>query len=146
MIRFKPSALLLTAAILAGLCTLAVIFGGEAIVFNMSIPFVGSSPFTLGIICLTGISFFMSLMFPTLFGLRSRGLGEATKLGASGLIMAILGEALLKLLQGKLIDVFGGEAVLGSAAAESYVIPLVCVVVIAMYAIAALRTEPKTAS
>ena len=77
----------------------------------------------------------MSLMFPTIFGLGSRGLGEATKLGASGLIMAILGGALLTLLQGKLIDVFGGEAVLGAATAKSYLVPLVCFIVIALYAI-----------
>jgi FHS family L-fucose permease-like MFS transporter len=74
-------------------------------------------------------------MFPTIFGLGSRGLGEATKLGASGLIMAILGGALLTLLQGKLIDVFGGadEALLGAATAKSYVVPLVCFIVIAAY-------------
>jgi fucose permease len=51
--------------------------------------------------------------------------------------MAILGGALLTLLQGKLIDVFGGaeEGVLGAAAAKSYVVPLVCFVVIAVYSI-----------
>lgn len=135
MVRFKPSTLLLAAAIMGGLCTLGVIFGGNALAFTMPIPFVGDSPFTLGVACLISTSVFMSLMFPTIFGLGSRGLGEATKLGASGLIMAILGGALLTLLQGKLIDVFGGEAVMGAATAKSYVVPLVCFIVIAVYAV-----------
>lgn len=137
MVRFKPSTLLLVAAGMGTICSLGVIFAGDKVAFTGYIPFVGSSPFTLGVVCLILTSVFMSLMFPTIFGLGSRGLGEATKLGASGLIMAILGGALLTLLQGKLIDVFGGadEAVLGAATAKSYVVPLVCFVVIAAYAI-----------
>ena len=51
--------------------------------------------------------------------------------------MAILGGALLTLLQGNLIDVFGGgdEAILGAATAKSYIVPLVCFVVISAYAL-----------
>jgi len=118
---FKPGNLLLIAAIVGGLLTCSVIFV-QGIV---------------GVFSLVCISACMSLMFPTIFGLGSRGLGEATKLGASGLIMAILGGALLTLLQGKLIDVFGGadEAMLGAATAKSYVVPLVCFIVIAAYAL-----------
>ncbi|MBL7016272.1 MAG: L-fucose:H+ symporter permease [Kiritimatiellales bacterium] len=137
MVRFKPSTLLLAAAGMGGLCTVGVIFAGDKMAFTGYIPFVGTSPFTLGVACLISISVFMSLMFPTIFGLGSRGLGEGTKLGASGLIMAILGGALLTLLQGKLIDVFGGteETMLGLATAKSYLVPLVCFVVIAAYAL-----------
>lgn len=133
--RFQPSTLLAFAAVMGAICSLGVIFGGN-IDFDGYIPFVGDNPFTVGIVCLILTSVFMSLMFPTIFGLGSRGLGEATKLGASGLIMAILGGALLTLLQGKLIDIFGGEdkAMLGAAAAKSYLVPLVCFVVIAAYA------------
>ena len=117
---FKPSALLLAAAVIGAVLTCSVMFV-QGIV---------------GVFSLICISACMSLMFPTIFGLGSRGLGEATKLGASGLIMAILGGALLTLLQGKLIDVFGGtdEAMLGAATAKSYVVPLVCFIVIAAYA------------
>lgn len=116
----KPSVLLLSAAILGALLCCSVIFVQGII----------------GVYSLVVISSCMSLMFPTIFGLGSRGLGEATKIGASGLIMAILGGALLTLLQGKLIDVFGGadEAMLGAATAKSYVVPLVCFAVIAAYA------------
>lgn len=141
MAFFKPSALLSFASIMGILCSLGVMFGGD-IAFNGYIPFVGPSPFTLGIVCLILISVFMSLMFPTIFGLGSRGLGTATKLGASGLIMAILGGALITLLQGKLIDVFGGKEDLGAAAAKSFVVPVVCFTVAAAYALYARFTEP----
>lgn len=146
MAKFKPSALLTFAASMAILCTLGVIFGGD-IAFQGYIPFVGAVPFTLGIACLIGTSVFMSLMFPTIFGLGSRGLGEATKLGASGLIMAILGGALLVWLQGKLIDVFGGsnEAMMGAAAAKSYLVPLVCFIVVAAYGFFAMRDDKADA-
>jgi len=141
MVRFQPTTLLLVAAVMGVLCSLGVIFGGEALAFNGYIPFVGESPFTLGVICLIATSVFMSLMFPTIFGLGSRGLGEATKLGASGLIMAILGGALLTLLQGNLIDAFGGEEMLGAATAKSYMVPLVCFIVIALYALYAIKDK-----
>ena len=150
MVRFKPSTLLLFAAIMGGFCSLGVIWGGDKAAFTGYIPFVGATPFTLGVVCLISTSVFMSLMFPTIFGLGSRGLGEATKIGASGLIMAILGGALLTLLQGKLIDLFGGsdEALLGAATAKSYVIPLVCFVVISAYALYCkkARVEDQIAS
>lgn len=147
MALFKPSTLLAFAAVMGILCSLGVIFGGDVMAFQGYIPFVGEAPFTLGVICLIATSVFMSLMFPTIFGLGSRGLGEATKLGASGLIMAILGGALLTLLQGNLIDLFGGEneAMLGAAAAKSYVVPLVCFIVIAAYAFYAMRADKSEA-
>lgn len=135
MVHFKPSTLLLIAAVMGMVCSLGVIFGADQMACTLTIPFVGQSPFTLGILCLIGISVFMSLMFPTIFGLGSLGLGESTKLGASGLIMAILGGALLTPLQGKLIDIFGGSSALGAASAKSYVVPLVCFVVITAYAL-----------
>lgn len=146
MAKFKPASLLAFAAVMACVLTLGVIFGG-GITFQGYIPFVGEAPFTLGVACLIACSIFMSLMFPTIFGLGSRGLGEATKLGASGLIMAILGGALLVWLQGKLIDVFGGsdEALLGAAAAKSYIVPLICFAVVGAYAFYA-RSQDKDES
>ncbi|MDQ8207523.1 L-fucose:H+ symporter permease [Coraliomargarita sp. SDUM461003] len=145
MAFFKPSALLAFAACMGMLCSLGVIFGGDKLAFEGYIPFVGAAPFTLGVVCLIATSVFMSLMFPTIFGLGSRNLGEATKLGSSGLIMAILGGALLTLLQGKLIDVFGGDAVMGAAAAKSYVVPLISFTVIAAYAIYTHRADKAEA-
>lgn len=129
MRMFKPGNLLLAAAVLGAILSCSVIFV-QGIV---------------GVYSLIAISACMSLMFPTIFGLGSRGLGEATKLGASGLIMAILGGALLTLLQGKLIDVFKGDAegalAMGVATAKSYVVPLVCFIVIAAYAFFCKKTK-----
>ena len=123
MIRFKPSTLLLIAA-LTGLvlCCSVILIGG-----------------IVGVYSLVAVSACMSLMFPTIFGLGSRGLGEATKLGSSGLIMAILGGALITTFQGGLIDTFLGGAestgaALGVATAKSYIVPVVCFAVIAAYA------------
>ena len=111
MSKFQPHSILKTMAILGGLFTLIVIFVGGQI----------------GAIALVGISACMSLMFPTIFGLGSRGLGEDTKIGGSGLIMAILGGALLTPLQGYIID--------KSNVSISYLVPFVCFVVIAAYAV-----------
>lgn len=102
---------------------LLLIMSGIAAGLSLCVMFVGG---IVGVYALVGISACMSLMFPTIFGLGTRGLGEHTKLGGSGLIMAILGGALLPLVQGYLVDVQG--------AAISYAVPLVCFLVIASYA------------
>lgn len=84
-----------------------------------------------GLYCLVGVSACMSLMFPTIYGIALRGLGDDTKFGAAGLIMAILGGSVLPPLQASVIDmgsVFGMPAV-----NVSFVLPLVCFVVVAVY-------------
>lgn len=130
----KASTLLFVASLAASLCSLAVVFGGDVLEFSISLPFVdGGIDLTLGILCLIGISVFMSLMFPTIFGLGCQGLGEHTKLGASGLIMAILGGALITPLQGAIIDWFDVNI--------SYLLPLICFVVIAAYSRVSVRYE-----
>ena len=67
----------------------------------------------------------MSLMFPTIYGIALSGLGDATKVGASGLIMAIIGGAVLTAIQGKCSDLFSIHI--------AYAVPLVCFIVIALY-------------
>src|SRR5690554_5013959 len=57
-----------------------------------------------GVLALVGISGWMSLMFPTIFALAAEGLGKDTKLGGSGLIMAILGGAIITAIQGQVSD------------------------------------------
>ncbi len=80
----------------------------------------------IGVYALVGISGCMSLMFPTIFGLAIRGLGEDTKIGGSGLIMAILGGAILTSIQGKVSDLTGSINM-------AYFVPLICFVIIAYY-------------
>ncbi len=85
----------------------------------------------IGLYCLVGVSAFMSLMFPTIYGIALRGLGEDAKFGAAGLIMAILGGSIMPPLQGAIIK----QGMVFSMPAEnvSFIIPLICFVVIAMY-------------
>lgn len=84
-----------------------------------------------GLYCLVGVSACMSLMFPTIYGIALRGLGEDAKIGAAGLIMAILGGSVMPPLQGAVIDlntIFSYPAV-----RISFFLPLICFVVIAIF-------------
>ncbi len=84
-----------------------------------------------GIYSLVAISACMSLMFPTIYGIALQGLGDDAKFGAAGLIMAILGGSVLPPLQALIIDqgtIFGMSAV-----NLSFVLPLICFVVITIY-------------
>ena len=84
-----------------------------------------------GLYCLVGVSACMSLMFPTIYGIALHGLGDDAKFGAAGLIMAILGGSVLPPLQASIIDcqeLFGMPAV-----NVSFVLPLVCFIVIVIY-------------
>ena len=104
---------------------LLAIASGMAILMTLSVIFIGGM---VGVISLIGISAFMSLMFPTIFGMGSEGLNaEETKVGSSGLIMAILGGALITPLQGAFIDM--------TNVSISYILPLICFVVIGSYAL-----------
>ena len=60
-----------------------------------------------GVYALVGISAAMSLMFPTIFGLGISGLGKDTKIGGSGMVMAIAGAAFLTQIQGMVSDSMG---------------------------------------
>jgi len=84
-----------------------------------------------GLYCLVGVSACMSLMFPTIYGIALRGLGEDAKFGAAGLIMAILGGSVMPPLQGAIIK----QEVIFNMPAEniSFMIPLICFVVVAIY-------------
>jgi FHS family L-fucose permease-like MFS transporter len=85
----------------------------------------------VGLYCLVAVSFCMSLMFPTIYGIALRGLGEDAKFGAAGLIMAILGGSVMPPLQGAIIK----QGVIFNMPAEniSFLIPLICFVVVAIY-------------
>ncbi len=88
-----------------------------------------------GLYCLVAASAVMSLMFPTIYGISLNGLGQDAKLGAAGLIMAIGGGCLMPPMQGWIMDQpavsFGTVAL--SSMRLSFVLPLICFVVIAWY-------------
>ena len=113
---FKPSSLLAFASIMATLCTAVVIFTTG----------IG------GVIALVAISGFMSLMFPTIFGQAVIGLGDDTKIGGSGLIMAILGGAVITFFQGRVSDMTGNIN-------YSYIVPLLCFAIITYYSFVSKR-------
>lgn len=106
----RPATLLTGCALAAIACTGLVIYG---------------SGYT-GVVALVAISGFMSLMFPTIYGLAVRGLGQDTKIGGSGLIMAILGGAVLTAIQGAVSDTTGSIHL-------AFFVPMGCFVVIAIY-------------
>ena len=91
-----------------------------------------------GLYCLVGISFCMSLMFPTIFGIALEGLGEDAKVASAFMVMAIVGGAIMPVLQGLLIDV-GGRAlddhdILGVPEVNfSFILPLICFLVVGCY-------------
>lgn len=92
-----------------------------------------------GLYCLVGISFFMSLMFPTIYGIALGDLSEEeSKIGSAGLIMAIVGGALLPKLQGNIIDLGGNGVnditIMGVTEINfSFILPLFCFCYIAWY-------------
>ena len=107
---------------------LSVFAIGAAVCTIGAISIVGM----VGLYCLVGISFFMSLMFPTIYGIALENVdSQDTSLGAAFLVMAIVGGALMPPLQGMIIDqqtVFGHPAV-----NVSYALPLICFIIIMVY-------------
>ena len=84
-----------------------------------------------GLYCLVAVSACMSLMFPTIYGIALTGMGDDAKFGAAGLIMAILGGSILPPLQASIIDM--GTCIGMPAVNVSFVLPLICFVVITIY-------------
>jgi FHS family L-fucose permease-like MFS transporter len=94
------------------------------------------SPNIAGVAAIVSLSFCMSLMFPTIYGVALHGLGPATKFGAAGLVMAIVGGAIIPLIQGALLD--------ATSPAVSFLVPAVCFAVVGWYALFDLKTEPTS--
>lgn len=114
---FRPTLLLLIMALFGVACCLVAMFS-----LNM-----------LGLYAVVAISASLSLMFPTIYGVSLRGLGDDAKFGAAGLVMAILGGALLPMVHAAVMDTQG--------AARGYVVPGVCLALVAAYALFDLRTS-----
>lgn len=85
----------------------------------------------IGLYCLVAVSGCMSLMFPTIYGIALEGVGDDAKIGAAGLIMAILGGSVLPPLQAKIID--AGTIMEMPAVNISFVLPMICFIVITIY-------------
>jgi FHS family L-fucose permease-like MFS transporter len=117
---FRPTKLLFAMAALGVVLCLVAVFAQNMI----------------GLIAVVGISISLSLMFPTIYGVALQGLGKDTKFGAAGLVMAILGGALMPMVHGKVMDAVG--------AAEAFIVPGACLAGVALYAVFDLRTSRHT--
>ena len=100
----------------------------------------------MGLYCLIAISFFMSLMFPTIYGIALENVDPYdTTLGAAFLVMAIVGGACMPVLQGAIIDMGGTEHVLFGLPSVnvSYVLPLICFLVITLYGLRCYKARDR---
>ncbi|MDR2472691.1 MAG: L-fucose:H+ symporter permease [Tannerella sp.] len=118
---FKPSILLMTLAVAGGLFVLGAIFLPNG-------KYVEGQYFAdyWGLYCIVLVSACMSLMFPTIYGIALKGMGDEAKLASAGLILAIGGGCIMPPAQGWLIDVANVRI--------SFVLPFICFAVIAYYA------------
>lgn len=91
--------------------------------------FVGG---TIGLYCLVATSACMSLMFPTIYGIALKGMGSDASLASAGLVMAIVGGALMPPLQALIID--SSDVIAGLTSVQvSFVLPLICFVAICVF-------------
>ena len=119
--RFGAGTLLMISSGLAVICTILVMFGEG----------------WYGVVALVIISGCMSLMFPTIFGLASIGTGSDQKIAGSGLIMAILGGAVLTAIQGQVSDLSGSIKI-------SYVVPMICFLIVLFYGFSQRKIKIKS--
>jgi FHS family L-fucose permease-like MFS transporter len=91
-----------------------------------------------GVYTLIGVSGCMSLMFPTIYGMGLAGLGADAKLGGAGLVMAIVGGAIVTGFQGVVSDRLGDIG-------KSFVVPAVCFVTVAIFAFTVRGTTQRDA-
>ena len=121
MIRFKPQNMLTVYAIVnVALCGVIVVFGGMT-----------------GLYAMLGVSFFMSIMYPTQFSLAIDGLGNQTKSGSAFLVMAIVGNACLPQLTAYIMH--HNPQIYQIA----YLVPLVCFIFCAYYGWKGYKVDTK---
>ncbi len=95
-----------------------------------------------GLYCLIGISIFMSLMFPTIYGIALENVeAQDTSLGAAFLVMAIVGGAIMPPLQGLIIDM--GTVMNHPAVNFSFILPFISFLIITIYGIRAFKKSSK---
>ena len=143
---FNPARMMALFALGAVAASFGVMYLPSRVLFT-----VGSLPFSANVICLCAMSGFMSLMFPTIYGIGLGGIDpRAHKLGAAGLIMAIVGGALLTPWMAAIIDSPGFWANLvpmfdatvdanlhasSMSLRASFIVPAICFAVVGLYAL-----------
>ena len=113
----------------------AVLLSVMAVAGTALCLFAATGPGLAGVWAVVGLSVCLSLMFPTIYGIALEGLGADTKFGAAGLVMAILGGALVPLIHAAVMDAQG--------AAPAYVVPGLCFLVVAGFGLFDLRATRR---
>jgi MFS transporter, FHS family, L-fucose permease len=105
-------------------------------VINIGLLFlVLSAHGRIAVYALMAIPFFLSIMFPTIFALGIRDLGEETKLASSLLVMSIIGGAFTPVVMGQISDRTGGNIQV------AYIMPVVCMVFILWFGLRGHRIK-----
>lgn len=115
---FSPRSILIFMATLGAVCCVVTVYGEGA----------------LGVYALMAISGCMSLTFPTIYGMGIQGLGEDTKMGGAGMVMAIAGAAVLTQIQGIVSDQVGSIEL-------AYWVPAFAFMVVASYGLLSNRLK-----
>ena len=119
--------------------SLLAIFGIGAMTCTLGAILIVGMP---GLYCLVGISAFMSLMFPTIYGIALENVeSQDSSLGAAFLVMAIVGGAIMPPLQGTIIDM--GTISGHPAVNVSFVLPLICFAIVTLYGLRSYRKLKK---
>jgi len=146
-----PAYMMAMFAAFAVLCCAGVMYLPTKVIFT-----IGSLPFSANILCLVAMSGFMSLMFPTIYGIALGGLDpKALKLGASGLIMAILGGAIItpwmasiienassawiSIVPGFSLEWDSNLKLTQASLRASFAVPAICFAVVGVYALAFMK-------
>ena len=88
----------------------------------------------IAVYAVMAVPFFMSIMFPTIFALGIKGLGEESKIASSFLVMSIVGGALFPLIMGYISDKTGSMQ-------NAYIVPLLCFIVILYFGLKGHRIK-----
>nr|WP_318248928.1 L-fucose:H+ symporter permease [Paraglaciecola chathamensis] len=121
---------------LMGFIRPAVLLGLMASIAALLCAYMVVAPGPSGVYALIGISACLSLMFPTIYAIALFGLGADAKLGAAGLVMAILGGAIMPIVQAVFVDHY--------SAATSYLVPGCSFLVVLAYAIFDLNSKVRS--
>lgn len=152
---FDPAKMMAVFAFGAIISSLGVVYLPTEVVFT-----AGSLPFSWNVLCLCSMSGFMSLMFPTIYGIGLGGIDpRAHKIGAAGLIMAIVGGALLTPWMAsiigdadsvfcRLVSGFSAEwdanlRLTQTSLRASFFVPAICFAVVGAYAVAFMRRKGR---
>lgn len=147
MKKYNPASMMSLFAVAAILCCAGVMYLPSTVLFS-----IGGLPFSANVICLVAVSGCMSLMFPTIYGIALGGLdSRVVKLGAAGLIMAILGGAIITPW---MADIMGSRDSLwltltqgfdaawnadlktsSQALRASFIVPAICFAVVLLYSL-----------